>query len=46
VTIPMYGASGAAWSSLAAYTAMAALAHWQMRRANLQNSLLEDTKNE
>lgn len=31
-TIPSYGAYGAAWSSLAAYTAMAALTHAYVRR--------------
>ena len=31
-TIPAYGAYGAAWSSLAAYTAMAAFAHFYVRR--------------
>lgn len=31
VTIPEYGAYGAAWSSVAAYTAMAALARWHVR---------------
>jgi O-antigen/teichoic acid export membrane protein len=31
-TIPAHGAYGAAWSSLAAYTAMAALAHSYVRR--------------
>jgi len=32
LTIPKYGAYGAAWSSLAAYTAMAGLAGWYVRR--------------
>lgn len=35
LTIPTYGAYGAAWSSLAAYTAMAALARWHLHRGTL-----------
>jgi O-antigen/teichoic acid export membrane protein len=38
VTIPRYGAYGAAWSSLVAYTAMAALAHVYLRRLEVRDT--------
>jgi O-antigen/teichoic acid export membrane protein len=37
ISIPKYGAYGAAWSSLGAYTAMATLARIDMRRAKAGN---------
>jgi O-antigen/teichoic acid export membrane protein len=41
-TIPTYGAYGAAWSSLAAYTAMAALAHWYVRQVKPSDASASD----